>query len=46
MLLGTRNGQAYSDAQIRGMMTGAGLKNIRKIAIDSPNDSSILIGNI
>lgn len=46
MLLGTRNGQAYSDAQIRGMMTGAGLKNIQKIKIDSPNDSNILIGYI
>lgn len=44
MLLGTRNGQAYSEAQVREMMTAVGLRDIHRIPIDSPNDSGILAG--
>lgn len=42
MLLATDNGQAYSEAQLRKMLTAAGARDIRRISIDSPNDSSIL----
>jgi hypothetical protein len=44
MLLGTPSGQAYSEDQIRGMLAGAGVRNIHRIAIDSPNDSGIIAG--
>jgi SAM-dependent methyltransferase len=44
MLLGTESGQSYSEAQIQDMLTAAGVSDIRRIAIQSPNDSGILLG--
>ena len=44
MLLGTASGQAYSEQQLSNMLTGAGVRNIHRIAIDSPNDSGIIAG--
>lgn len=44
MLLGTAEGQAYSDAQIRNMMSEAGVSRISRIPLASPNDSGILSG--
>ena len=44
MLLGTESGQSYSEAQIQDMLTSAGVSDIRRIAIQSPNDSGILVG--
>ncbi len=46
MLLGTESGQSYSEAQIKDMLADAGVKNIHRIAVPSPNDSAILIGSI
>jgi len=44
MLLGTASGQAYSEQQLSDMLAGAGVRNIHRIAIDSPNDSGIIAG--
>ena len=45
MLLGTESGQSYSRHQLTEMLLAAGVKNIHPVEIDTPNDSSILIGN-
>jgi hypothetical protein len=44
MLLGTASGQAYSEQQISGMLASAGVRNIHRISIESPNDSGIIAG--
>lgn len=44
MLLGTEGGQAYSQGQIMEMFTAAGLKDIRRIPVDTPGDSGIIAG--
>ncbi len=46
MLLGTASGQAYSEQQIRDMLASAGVRNIHRIVIDSPNDSGIIAGDV
>ena len=46
MLLGTDSGQSYSEDQIFDMLTAAGVKDIRRIAVESPNDSGIVIGSV
>jgi hypothetical protein len=46
MLLGTASGQAYSEHQLSDMLSGAGVRNIHRIAIDSPNDSGIISGTV
>ncbi len=45
MLLGTESGQSYSEQQLTDMLTEAGVKNIQRIPIETPNDSGLLIGN-
>ncbi|CAB1072947.1 O-methyltransferase [Olavius algarvensis Delta 1 endosymbiont] len=44
MLLGTDSGQSYSEQQLTDMLLAAGVTNIRRIPIKSPNDSGLLIG--
>lgn len=44
MLLGTPSGQAYSEKQIADMLNHVGVKDIRRIPFDSPNDSGIMMG--
>lgn len=44
MLLGTARGQAYSEGQIRDMLADAGVKELRRIPFQSPNDSGIIAG--
>ena len=44
MLLGTSSGQSYSEKQISDMLTGAGVKDIRRIPVQTPNDSGIIAG--
>lgn len=46
MLLGTESGQSYSENQLADMFTEAGLKDIKRLNFDSPNDSSLLIGTV
>ncbi|MBL7181030.1 MAG: methyltransferase [Pseudomonadota bacterium] len=44
MLLGTSSGQSYSEEQIMGMLSDAGVGELRRIYFESPNDSSIIAG--
>lgn len=44
MLLGTDSGQSDSENQIIDMLTAAGVKDLRRIAVQSPNDSGIIMG--
>ncbi len=44
MLLGTRSGRSYSEGQVRRMLAAAGVRNIRRIRVSTPNDSGVLAG--
>ena len=44
MLLGTPYGQSYSEEQLMDMLSEAGVREIRRIFIESPNDSGIMTG--
>ena len=46
MLLGTESGQSYSEGQIVDMLTAVGVKDIRRITVQSPNDSGIVLGSV
>jgi SAM-dependent methyltransferase len=46
MLLGTDSGQSYSEIQIIDMLAAAGVKDVRRIVVQSPNDSGIIMGEI
>jgi len=46
MLLGTESGRAYSEHELRDMLTKAGVHGIRRIPIKTPNDSGILAGTV
>jgi len=45
MLLGTDAGQSYSEQQLSDILLAAGVKNIRRIPLKSPNDSGLLVGD-
>ncbi|MBF0501298.1 MAG: methyltransferase [Candidatus Riflebacteria bacterium] len=44
MLLGTSEGQSYSDIQLKEMLKKAGLKKIKRLDFCGPNDSGIIVG--
>jgi SAM-dependent methyltransferase len=44
MLVGTEKGQSYSEGQVRAMMEGGGLHDIRRIDLPAPATSAILCG--
>lgn len=44
MLLGTQGGQSYSGAQVRRMLEGAGLVEVRRLDFAGPNHSGIVAG--
>jgi SAM-dependent methyltransferase len=44
MLLGTDGGQAYSGAQLSGMLAAAGLTDIRQLGFTGPNNTRIVAG--
>ena len=46
MLIGTESGQSYSEEQIMDMLAAAGARDIRRIAINTPNDSGIIVGYV
>jgi predicted O-methyltransferase YrrM len=46
MLLGTESGQSYSEDQIIDMLADAGVKDTRRISVQSPNDSGIIVGKV
>lgn len=45
MLLGTDAGQSYSEQQLGDMLMAAGVKNIRRIPLNTPNDSGLMVGD-
>ena len=46
MLLGTSGGQSYSEKQINGMLSEAGVKQIRRLSFQGPTESGIIIGTV
>ena len=44
MMLGTDSGQAYSEQQLMDMLTAAGAKDIQRLPVQTPNDSSLITG--
>ena len=46
MLLATTSGQAYSEKEIRDMLAGAGVREIRRLPFRGPNDSGLILGNL
>jgi len=44
MLLGTPQGQAYSEPEIGGMLRQAGLLDVRRIPLEAPNGVGIMVG--
>lgn len=46
MLLGTSGGQSYSESQIMKMLSDAGVKDIHRLAVQTPNDSGIILGTV
>jgi hypothetical protein len=44
MLINTLEGQSYSEGQIIAMLKGAGVKQIRRLPFQGPNDSGIIAG--
>jgi SAM-dependent methyltransferase len=43
-MLVNNNGQSYSESEISVMMKKAGIKNIKRLPIKTPNDSGVLCG--
>lgn len=46
MLLATTDGQAYAEGEIREMLAGAGVKEIRRLPFRGPNDSGLIVGTL
>lgn len=46
MLLGTTAGQAYSEEQIMDLLTEAPVRGIRRIPLETPNDSGLIVGSV
>jgi hypothetical protein len=46
MLLGTENGQSYSEEQFIKMLSDAGVQDIRRHPFRGPTESGLLIGQI
>jgi len=46
MLLGTPDGQSYSEKQITKMLAKAGVKEIRRLSFQGPTDSGIITGTV
>lgn len=46
MLSGTPRGRSYSQSQLHQLLQAAGVTNIRRIGIDAPNDSDIIMGAV
>jgi SAM-dependent methyltransferase len=44
MLLGTDGGQAYSESELMDMLADAGVRDIRRLPFQGPNDSGIITG--
>ncbi len=46
MLLGTLAGQAYSEEQLMDLLTEAHVGDIRRIPLETPNDSGLIVGYV
>jgi hypothetical protein len=46
MLLGTSSGRSYSQQQLMDMLKAVGARDIRRIPLETPNDSGLIIGRI
>lgn len=46
MLLGTESGHSYSESQIMGWLAAAGTKNLRRLHLETPNDSDVILGEV
>jgi hypothetical protein len=46
MLLGTESGRSYSEEGLREMLSAAGARDIRRIPIETPNDSGVILGTV
>jgi predicted O-methyltransferase YrrM len=46
MLLNTPRGRSYSEAQIKDMLSSAGVKQIRRLPFEGANDSGIICGTL
>lgn len=46
MLLGTQEGQSYTQGELNGMMAQAGVRNISRHPLELPNGAGIMIGHI
>ena len=44
MLVGTRYGQAYSESEIKAMLSRAGMTSVERLAFRGPTDSGIISG--
>ena len=44
MLLGTPDGQAYSEKQVSGMLVDSGVKNVSRVSLSSEENSGLLTG--
>lgn len=44
MLLGTDNGQAYSEAELKEMMEAAGLSEVVRLGLELPNGADVMLG--
>ena len=44
MLINTPKGQSYSETQIKGMLKRAGVKEIKRLPYQGPNDTGIICG--
>jgi cyclopropane fatty-acyl-phospholipid synthase-like methyltransferase len=46
MLVNTEEGRSYSEAEVRDMLTQAGVRDIRRLPFRGPTDSGILSGTV
>lgn len=46
MLLGTPAGQAYSERELFAMLAAAGVRDIRRLALDIPNGAGVIVGTV
>jgi len=44
MLIGTHGGQSYSENELASIMSGAGLKDIKRLQLELPNGAGIISG--
>jgi precorrin-6B methylase 2/predicted transcriptional regulator len=46
MLVGTRNGRAYAESELAGMLSDAGARNIERVKYRGPTDSGIICATV